>query len=259
MSKKSELLDSFRIQPEVLRPQQFQGANIDIIGWVVNKMRIKYNILGQLDGHFVASARNWFMRLKDREFKLHSGSTVIALIATYLFFNLLSGLRFEHEARQGLIFVVVYKGLLALLSIGAYAAAFYSWRVFFALRREGINTDKNIFFSESAGFYRKVVFYCALVLWFMRTIYSHLHPMIIEQEMKRLKYQLPAEYYREVGRSVIESIVFSILVVELLRIILPQSSKWDNKKHIAVVVSMSFVLSAVRAIALNITRGHGVM
>jgi hypothetical protein len=222
-------------------------------------MKINFNIFGRLDGHFVASARNWYLQSKYHEFKPHAGSTVIAFISTYLFFSLLSGLRFEHESSQGPIFVIIYKGLLALLSMGAYAVAFYCWRAFFTLRREGINADKNIFFSESAGLYRKVVFYVALVPWFVRTICSQLHPMIIEQEMKRVKYQLHSEYYREIGLSVFESVVFSILFVELLRIILPQSSTWNNKKHIAVVMSMSFVLSAVRAIALNITRGHGVM
>jgi hypothetical protein len=214
-------------------------------------------ILGQLDRKFLASARNRYLQSKYREFKPHSGSTVIAIIFTHLFFNLLSGIRFEHESGQSFFFI--YKGLLALLSIGAYVFAFYYWRVFFSLRREGVNADRNLFFAESAGLYRKVVFYVTLVPWLIRTIYSHFHPTIVDQEMKRLKYQLPSEYYHEVGLTVFDNIVFSILFVEFLRILLPQTFTWNNKKHMAAVISIAFVLSAVRAIVLNFTRWHGVM
>jgi len=222
-------------------------------------MKTNLNLIRQLDKKLLASARNQYLQSKYREFKPHSGSTVIAIIFTNLFFNLLSGIRFEHESEQGFIFVMIYKGLLVLLTIGASAVAFYYWRVFFTLRKEGINTDKNVFFSESAGLYRKVVFYVTLVPWFIRTIYSHLYPVIIEQEMKRLKYQLHTEYYHEVSLTVFDNIIFSILFVEFLRILVPKTATWNNKKHVAAVISMTFVLSAIRAIALNITRGHGVM
>ncbi len=43
--------------------------------------------------------------------------------------------------------------------------ALYEWRYFFLLRKKGLNNDKNYFFEESAGKYRKIVFYCCFLLY----------------------------------------------------------------------------------------------
>ncbi len=220
------------------------------------------NIIKRIDNKLMNVANDRFARALSRlknEVKPHSAFTVIGIMFATAMVTIMSGIRFEYEYAQTNFLTYLYKGLLALLSFGAFAVAFYFWRVFFILRREGRNNDKNLFFSESAGQNRKIVFYLALVPWFLRTIYVYLNPVIIEQEMKKVKYQFYSDYIREVGITFFDNIVFSILFVELMRILVPQTYKWTDKKHFAVVFALAFVMTALKAIVLNITRGHETM
>jgi len=90
-------------------------------------------------------------------------------------------------------------------------------------------------------------------------LHDYLNPIVIEQEMKKIKYQFYSDYIREVGITSFDNIVFAILFVELMRILIPQTHKWTDKRHFAVVFALAFVTTAIKAIALNITRGHGTM
>ena len=193
----------------------------------------------------------------QHEVKPHSAFTVMGIMFATAMLTIMSGIHFEHEYAQANLLSYVYKILLALLSLGAFAVAFYFWRVFIILRKEGKNNDKNLFFSESAGQYRKMIFYLALVPWFLRTIYVYLNPVIIEQEMLKIKYQFYSDYIRELGITSFDNIIFSILFIELMRILVPQTYKWTDKKHFAGVFALTFVTTTIKAIALNITRGHG--
>ena len=202
---------------------------------------------------------NLMLSRLQHDAKPHSAFTVMGIMLATAMLTIMSGIRFEHEYAQANYLSYVYKILLGLLSLGAFAVAFYFWRVFFSLRREGKNNDKNLFFAESARRNRKLVFYFALPLWFIRVIYGYLNPVIIEQEMKKIKYPFYSDYIREVGLAAFDNIVYSILFVELMRILVPQTRRWTDNKHFAVVFAFSLVITAIKAIALNITRGHGIM
>lgn len=220
------------------------------------------NIVRRIDNKLMNVANDRFSRALSRlehDVKPHSAFTVMGIMFATAMLTILSGIRFEHEYAQANYLSYVYKILLGLLSLGAFAVAFYFWRVFFLLRREGKNNDKNLFFAESAGRNRKIVFYSALPLWLIRAIYGYLNPVIIEQEVKKIKYQFYSGYIREVGITAFDNIVFSILFVELMRILVPQTRRWTDKKHFAVVFALSLVITAIKAIALNVTRGHGTM
>ena len=220
------------------------------------------NIIRRIDNKLMNVANDQFARALSKlkhEVKPHSALTVMGIMFATAMLTIMSGIRFEHEYAQANVLSYVYKILLALSSLGAFAGAFYFWRVFFILRREGKNNDKNLFFAESAGQNRIIVFYLALVAWFLRTIYVYLNPLIIEQEMKKINYQFYSDYIRELGITFIDNIVFSILFVELMRILVPQTYKWTDKKHFALVFALTLVITTLKAIALNITRGHGTM
>ena len=225
-------------------------------------MTIPSNIFRRVDSKLMDVARGRFDQASTkfgREAKPHAAFTVMGIMLTTALFTFMSGIRFEREYEQTVILTRIYQGLLAVLSLGAFAVAIYFWRVYLAMRQEGKNSDINLFFAESASLNRKIVFYVALVPWLIRSIYSYLNPIIIEQEMKRLKYRFYSDYLREVGITVFDNIIFSILFVELIRILIPQTSKWNNIKHFVAVVALLLVNTTIRAIALNITRGHGTM
>jgi hypothetical protein len=76
--------------------------------------------------------------------------------------------------------------------------------------------------------------------------------------MKKLKYQLRSEYYHDTGIAILESIVFSILFIELIRIVFPNTFSWTDKKHALFVILMSLAISSFKVFALNLSSGHGV-
>ena len=188
--------------------------------------------------------------------KSHSIITVFAIFVTYGLFGLFSHIRFDHPYLQTFIFAL--QALLAIFCITLYAIAIYHWRLFFRLRRDGHNKDKNLFFAESAGLYRKIAFYIALAIDSVRQIQSHIYPEDIGQRMRRLKFQLRSEYYHDIGIAILESIILSILFIEFMRIIFPNTFSWSDKKHAVVVILISLAISSFKVFALNLTSGHGV-
>ncbi len=90
-------------------------------------------------------------------------------------------------------------------------------------------------------------------------IRAHLYPEDTGWQISKLQYQLRVDFYRYAGITVLESIMLSILLVELSRIIFPGTLSWSNGKHTAVVILTSFAISAVRVAALNSISGHGII
>lgn len=217
------------------------------------------NIIRRWDNKWKDSALKHYQDLRSEykyEIKPHSAFTVLAILATTGPFSLLSSVRFENVYGQHLL--VLLMGLQAIICITLYFVAYYHWRVFISLRHAGINTDNNIFFPESAGRYRKVSFYIAVALDSIRMIHSHLNPEDIRQKMRRLKFQLRSEYYHDVGLAILDSIVLSIIFVELARILFPQTFTWSSKKHAAIVIVASLIISTFKIVILYSTSGHGI-
>ena len=223
-------------------------------------MTINSNIITLWDKKLIAYTLKHYQALRSEHnqgIKPHSLITILALFGTSFLLSFMSDVMFENVYGQG--FIVVLRGLMGAVCIVAYFAAFYHWRVLWILRKDGIDTDKNLFFAESAGRSRKSVFYIVLALDIVRRIQSYLHPEEIGQQMRRLKYQLRSEYYHDVGIAVLDSIILSILFIEFMRIIYPGSFSWSDKKHIVVVSLMPLAISSFKIFALNLTSGHGVI
>lgn len=189
--------------------------------------------------------------------KTHSVFTILAIFLTDtapMFFN---SMNYQNKYFQ--TFALIFKAAYILAIIWVYIYAFFCWRVYLNLRREGRTNDKNIFFAESAGVYRKVIFYLALVPELIIDLNSHLHPNQTAQQMDRLRYQLRSEFYREAGIDVLKTIIFSILIVELSRLLFPKTFSWSSRTHAAVVIVTAIVLSCLRVTALNFASGHGII
>jgi hypothetical protein len=188
--------------------------------------------------------------------KPHSTITAMAYFATVGSVSLLRGLTYNNI--YGQTFLIMLKTSMAVLCVAIYVAAVYHWRVFFELRRQGVNTDKNFFFAESAGLYRKIFFYISLLIDYVRIIQNYIHYENIGQHMRRLKYQLRSEYYHNIGIAIMESTVLAILFIELMRLIFPGTFNWGDKKHFWVVALIAVSLSTLKILSLNSSSGHGV-
>lgn len=193
---------------------------------------------------------------KEYKIKPHSALTVLAVCAAVGPFSLLRSITYENPYAQ--TFLVVFKTIMAVLFVAFFVAAFYHYRVFFNLRKEGINADRNLFFAESASSFRKIAFYISFALDSIRSVQSYIHPEDITQRMKRLKYQLRSEYYHDVDIAILESAVLSILFVEVMRIVFPSTFGWSDKKHWTIVISATFIISAFKVFVLKMSSGHGV-
>ena len=213
-------------------------------------MNTDTNIFSKLDNKIITKITNAYLKsTKEVEFKTHSFVTLFAIFLTDLLLTF-SGMQF-HFFKD---FMILYNGTLALFCLVLYVYAFYLWRVLFSLRKEGLNTDKNLFFAESANLYRKIVFYIALIPLFIIKIIKYLKPEDVEQDMGRLKYVLRADFYHAAGFDVLESIVFAIVLVETMRIIFVKTFSWSNKTHFVVVFLIAFSLSIIRVTILSIFR-----
>jgi hypothetical protein len=129
-------------------------------------------------------------------------------------------------------------------------AALYEWRHFFSLRRRGLNHDQNLFFEESAGKYRKLAFYVCL-------------PSLVVMELfhigasKDLRYLFKADFYLLLGVTIFKDVLGMVVSIELLRIGIPSAAMWSNRKHLALVISFSVLVSVLSAIGLGL-RGHSI-
>lgn len=211
------------------------------------------NIFSKLDKRLRLYFRNQYLQsTAEADLKPHSFFAVGAVIVTD--WVLSYGIQFEYWKD----FMVLYRLVLVLFCLSLYVMTFYYWRILFNLREEGLNADKNLFFAESADLPRKVVFYIAFAQWLIMTIYSHFYKSDIGTRMAKLQYALRADYYREVGFAVIESIVFAILLVEILRTFIVKTFLWDNKLHFVIVAVVATLISAIRILGLKLASGHGI-
>jgi len=217
------------------------------------------NIIVHWHEKLLASTRKQYQDIQTQyanKIKPHSAITVMAGFATVGPFSLLRGIAYDNL--YGQTFLIVLKTSMAILCVALYVAAFYHWRVFFELRRQGISTDKNFFFAESAGLNRKIFFYIALLIDSVRSIQTYIHYEDVGQRMRRLKYQLRSDYYHNTGIAILESTVLAVLFIELMRIIFPGTFNWSDKKHLWVVVLISTSIFTLRILSLNLSSGHGV-
>ena len=189
--------------------------------------------------------------------KPHSVFTILAILAADSAPIIFNSMRYQDKYFQA--FSLIYKAAYISVTMWLSLYALYCWSVYINLRRTGSNQDKNLFFAESARFYRKVLFYIALVPLFMIDIHSRLHPKSIAEQMNKLRYQLRSDFYRDAALAVLETIMLSIVLVELSRLLFPKTSAWSDKKHAAVVIATAVVLSGLRVTALKFASGHGII
>jgi hypothetical protein len=220
-------------------------------------MKLNSNIILKWHHKLNDSIHATYTSPKASGMKPHSFFTILAIFMTDtapVFFNSMN-----YQTKYFQTFALIYKSayLLAIICLCIYAI--YCWKVYLNLRREGRTNDKNIFFAESAGICRKVIFYLALVPELIINFSSRLHPENTAQQMDRLRYQLQSEFYREAGIDVLKTIIFSILIVELSRLLFPKTFSWSNRTHVAVVIVTAIVLSCLRVTALNFASGHGII
>jgi len=189
--------------------------------------------------------------------KPHSVFTILAIFMTDTASIFINSINYQNTYLQTL--ALIYKSAYFFALICLWIYALYCWQVYLKLRREGRIKDKNIFFSESAEIYRKSIFYLALVPEIILNVSSRLNPENTSEQMNKLRYQLRSEFYREAGIDILKTIIFSILIVELSRLLFPKTLSWSNKTHAAVVIVTSIVLSCLRIAALNFASGHGII
>jgi hypothetical protein len=215
------------------------------------------DIFGKLNSKLSQSIRARYADPRMSGIKLHSVFTVGAIFLTEILLIFFKSMNYQNDYLR--IFIMIYKAAYIVVLIWLYIYTFYCWRVYFRLREEGSSRDKNIFFSESAGLYRKVIFYVALVPWFISSFRSQFYPEDTSEMMNRLRYQLRADYYRAAGTTILESIMHAILLVELSRFIFPKTLSWSDKRHTTMVVVVSAIISTLRVAALNSASGHGII
>lgn len=122
------------------------------------------------------------------------------------------------------------------------------------MRKEGVIPDKNIFSAESAGVYRKIIFYIALIPYFIHIIHSRFAPAGEYHETINIwRYASLSDVYREAGLTVFYNMIDFIIFAECLRFFYA----WSNKKHIAVVLLATVLLSAFQLLVRYAISGHG--
>lgn len=207
-------------------------------------------IIKTWDSKLTAAIRERYIHPEVPGIKPHSLFTVLAALSTDLLPFMMNVMTFQNKYLY--VFGIIYKTVCILMILGLYVYAFYCWTVFLKLRRKHMNKDKNLFFSESATFYRKSAFYVALALSVILKFRSKPH-------FEEIRFQLRAAFYREAGITILDSIIFSILLVELSRNLFPKTFPWSNRTHYAVLIMTAVVMSCLRVVALNFASGHGII
>jgi hypothetical protein len=178
-------------------------------------------------------------------FKPRSFLTIFALIFPYFATNFLEDVS------------TIFSKLLIIgfLSFGLVCAvmATYEWRYFFLLRKKGLNQDRNYFFEESAGKYRKSAFYFSLIIFILLEVFK-----VGDIKSIDFKYILRSDFYQLLSLSILRYVVWTIVLVELVRVLFPSAAKWSNKKHLLVVILLLLTFSVLQFITLRILSGHGI-
>jgi hypothetical protein len=167
------------------------------------------------------------------------GERILLLVAIFLIPNL-----FEEAGG----FKIFWSALILYLSI----CDIYCWRVFFILKKEGINPEEPLFFTKSANNFRKALFFFSII------------PLLFEKKIRQytspdMTYALRADFYHMALIEIILSFFMAIIFVEIGRIVFPSTSSWNQCKHYAVVLIVTLIVSVLRIILLNMISGHGII
>ena len=173
-----------------------------------------------------------------RVVKYRSYITIIALAFPFFAMSLFK----DQQTKFSKLVIFVY----FTFSIIAGIMASYAWRHFFFQKKNGLNNDRNYFFEESAGAYRKAAFYCSFFLLIVLKISG-----IGKGGMESFQYMLKTDFYRLVLLTILETICLVVVMLELLRTVLPSVAKWSNRKHLILFIFLSVVLSIIRAVLLH--------
>ena len=213
-------------------------------------MGLNTNFIRELDSKLLDSIRARYTNPKILGTKPHSIFTVLALILTKsmpVYF-----MSMHHQNVYFHNFALIFNGACTTGLIGLYIYAFYCWRVYLDLRNTHINTDKNMFFAESTGLYRKFLFYPALATEIILKFFPR-------PDFDQIRYQLRADFYHETWIIIFDSVAWSILIIELSRILFSNTFSWSDKKHYGVVIVTAAVMSGLQVAALNFASGHGII
>jgi hypothetical protein len=147
---------------------------------------------------------------------------------------------------------VGFKIFLSVLCLLVSIYALYCWRVFFILKKEGINPEEPLFFTKSANLFRKGLFLFSIISFL-------LEKKIRQYTSTDVRYALRADFYRMAVIEIILSFFMAVIFVEIARILFPTTSSWSQRKHYAVVLIVTLIVSVLRIISLNIISGHGII
>lgn len=179
----------------------------------------------------------------EKSVKYHSYITVMSIGIVYATLSL-------HLGRPFLPSMIL---VIASIIVGFFflIMATYQWRHFFDLRKKGQNHDRNYFFSESAGFYRKTIFYISLIIFIGLKLTGF-------GKSDDLKYILESEFYFIVEVIILKSIFVVIVVLELSRVLFASAANWSLKKHILLAIYISIGVSIVQVLLLSFISDHGI-
>ena len=152
-----------------------------------------------------------------RSFKTHSITTNMA-ISNFVFAYIMFSMRNSQLFENSVMTTVIYIGAIGLFAASILLAigSIYEWGYYFHLRREGLNDDRNMFFDESAGTYRKIAYLVSLFSFSVLLFISYLgYGGLIS---KRLF-------------SVIILLAFTAFVLENMR----SYVKWSYRKHFVIL------------------------
>lgn len=198
-------------------------------------------IIRSLDNKIVELITRKF-HSSDENFKHRSFLTVLAIGVPHSVLTL-------HKDMAGTLSRLFIIGSV-VFGVVVSVVAIYEWRYFFSLRRSGLNHDRNYFFEESAGKYRKLAFYVCFVALMMMELFNI-------GASKDLRYIFKTDFYFLVGLNILKDVLNVVVILELLRSFIPSAAAWSNRKHLILIISLSLLLSIVSTIGL-VLRGHSI-
>ncbi len=186
-------------------------------------------------------------------YKLHSISTFVAV---GLSINSISPFFYNGYDTFGNLFAV-FRVIYGLFLIALYINTYYYWRVFFELRKEGVVSDKNLFFSESANLPRKIAFFVALVIDTIHILRSQVIPTDLQVTLRKIRFATQAEFIQDAGQTIFYNLIFAIIAVECVRLMYSKSFSWTNAKHFRIVALITIIFSVVQLFSRYYFSGHG--
>jgi len=211
--------------------------------------------LKKADDRFLSFVRKHFRQnLKaPTPYKLHSISTIVAV---GLSINSISPFFYNGYDAFGNLFTA-FRVVYALFLIALFINTYYYWRVFFELRKEGVVSDKNLFFSESANLQRKIAFFVALVIDTIHILRSQVIPADLQGTLRKIRFATRTEFIQDAGQTIFYNLLFAIIAVECVRLMYSKSFSWTNAKHLTIVMLITFIFSVVQLFSRYYFSGHG--